>query len=102
MALLGTRSRWLAVMVAVTGIGVCLVALIGFVLMILQNNLPWSPEQSIREHYTAVGESYSQGFAVGFFLCFFMIMVAVSLDSWFESRRRRRSGDEPQPQRRVA
>ncbi len=74
------------ILVAVAGMGVCLVALVGFMMTVLQNNLPWHQGQDIREYYQAVGESYSQGFMIGFFLCFFMTMVAVSLSAWFESR----------------
>jgi hypothetical protein len=72
---------WAAVVLAVVGAGICLVALIGFVSTVNQNNLAWQTDQSIREHYLAVGHSYSQGFTVGFFLCFFLILIAVSLRS---------------------
>jgi hypothetical protein len=83
------NNRWVPILVAVAGMGVCLVALVGFLMTMLQNNLPWHQEQGIREYYQAVGESYSQGFMIGFFLCFFMTMVAVSLSTWFENRNRR-------------
>jgi hypothetical protein len=81
------NNRWVPILVAVAGMGVCMVALVGFMMTMLQNNLPWHHEQGIREYYQAVGESYSQGFMIGFFLCFFMTMVAVSLSTWFENRR---------------
>ena len=79
-------NRWIAILVAVAGMGVCLVALVGFVLTVLQNNLPWHQSSTIREHYQAVGDSYSQGFTVGFFLCFFMTMIAVVLSTFFSKR----------------
>jgi ABC-type Fe3+ transport system permease subunit len=81
-----TGNRWIAILVAVAGMGVCLVALVGFVLTVLQNNLPWHQSQTIREHYQAIGDSYSQGFTVGFFLCFFMTMIAVTLSTFFSRR----------------
>jgi ABC-type Fe3+ transport system permease subunit len=81
-----TENRWIAILVAVAGMGVCLVALVGFVLTVLQNNLPWHQSQSIREHYQAIGDSYSQGFTVGFFLCFFMTMIAVTISTFFGRR----------------
>ena len=72
------RSRWIGVSVAITGVGVCIVALVGFLVAIVKNNLPWDPGQSIREFYLRVGESYAQGFTVGFFLCFFLTLVVVA------------------------
>jgi len=81
-------NRWAAILLAVAGTGVCLIALVGFLATVTQNNLPWQADQSIREHYLAVGESYSQGFTVGFFLCFFLTLIAVSVKSWLEQRGR--------------
>jgi hypothetical protein len=73
------RSRWPAVLVAVSGLGVCVVALGGFIGRIVTNNLPWAAESFAREHYLAVGRSYSEGFMIGFFFCFFLMMAAVAL-----------------------
>jgi hypothetical protein len=81
-----TGNRWIAILVAVAGMGVCLVALVGFVLTVLRNNLPWHQAQSVRDYYQAVGDSYSQGFTVGFFLCFFMTMIAVTISTLFDRR----------------
>ena len=75
-----------AVVVAVAGMGICIVALVGFMLTMLQNNLPWHQAQTVREYYQAVGDSYSQGFTVGFFLCFFMTMIAVTISTIFDRR----------------
>ncbi len=72
------RSRWIGVAVAFTGVGVCVAALVGFLVAIVKNNLPWDPGHSIREFYLRVGESYAQGFTVGFFLCFFLTLVVVA------------------------
>jgi ABC-type Fe3+ transport system permease subunit len=80
-------NRWFAILLAVAGAGLCMVALVGFVVTIVQNNLPWSPDQSVRDHYLAVGQSYSQGFTVGFFLCFFLILIAVSVAAMVQHRR---------------
>jgi ABC-type Fe3+ transport system permease subunit len=80
-------NRWFAILLAVAGAGLCMVALIGFVATIVQNNLPWSPDQGIRDHYLAVGQSYSQGFTIGFFLCFFLTLIAVSVAALVQHRR---------------
>jgi len=79
-------NRWAAVLLAVVGAGVCLVALIGFLSTVNQNNLIWQSDLSIREHYLAVGDSYGQGFTVGFFLCFFLTLIAVCARSLLEQR----------------
>jgi len=68
--------------------GVCLVGLFGFVAMVATNNLPWHPDWTAQDHYLEIGRSYSQGFIVGFFLCFFLIMGAVSVVAWMDTRRR--------------
>jgi hypothetical protein len=83
------RNRWIAVLLAVAGIGICVVALVGFLLSMIDNNLPWYPNQTARDYYLAVGDSYSQGFTVGFFLCFFLTMMAVSIGALVEKRRRK-------------
>jgi len=84
-----TRSRWLAVAVSLVGLSVCVAGIVAFVLEVMQNTLPWSPSQSIRDHYLAVGQSYSEGFLSGFFLCLFLMLVAVVVTGV----------DRPQPQR---
>jgi hypothetical protein len=75
-------------LIATTGMGVCLVGLFGFVAMVATNNLPWHPDWTVQDHYVEIGRSYSQGFIVGFFLCFFLIMGAVSVVAWMDKRRR--------------
>jgi hypothetical protein len=76
-----------AMLIAGAGMGVCLVSLVGFVAMVATNNLPWHPDWTVQDHYLEIGRSYSQGFVIGFFLCFFLIMGAVSLAAWYENRR---------------
>jgi len=85
--LLGTGSTGLTLSVAIAGIGVCVVSLVGFVVQIVTNTLPWSASHGVREYYQAIGQSYSQGFLIGFFLCFFLVMVAVITDRWWRGRK---------------
>ncbi len=82
------RQRWTLVFLACVGTAACVAGIAAFVLGIVQNSLPWHPN-SIREHYLAVGDSYSQGFLAGFFLCFFLSLMAVAIGSWVEQRRSR-------------
>ena len=86
-------TRWIGLGIAVPGILVCLVALVSFVVTIKRNALAVGPDQLFfQEHYLAVGRAYSQAFAVGFFFCFFLILVAVISASWVDQWRRARAG----------
>lgn len=79
-------NRLLTLVVALAGIGVCATALTGFLVMIRTNNLPALSKDALRDHYLAVGHSYSQGFLVGFFLCFFMVLAAHAVGRRAERR----------------
>lgn len=82
--------RRLVLILAVPGTAVCLLALGGFLLKFSRNGIPWRPLLSQRDHYLAVGGAFSRGFATGFFLCFFLMLVAVAVGTWFEQRREAR------------
>lgn len=81
-------NRWIAILLAVAGLGICVAALVGFLVTMIHNNLPWEPDQSVREHYLAVGRSYSQGFTVGFFLSFSLSVLAISVAALVDHRRK--------------
>jgi hypothetical protein len=98
--MIGKENRWTA-LIALAGVGACFAALIHFLLTILYNRLPWpEAERAIRDHYLAVGNSYSQGFVVGFFLCFSLAVLAVVLAGWRAQSRTGESTCGPRP--RVA
>ena len=86
---MSVRDRWVAILVAVAGLAVCVTAVSVFVHGLANNNLSWHSGQSAREFYLAIGDSYSEGFIVGFFLCFFLVLVAVAVSSWVRQRRSR-------------
>jgi hypothetical protein len=73
------RARRVALVVAVPGLVVCLVVILGFFLRVLHGKLPWDGTSGTRDHYLAVGSAYSEGFGAGFFLCFFLILLAVGI-----------------------
>ena len=85
---MGGAKRRILVVLAVAGTGVCLAALGRFLVRIATNAIPWEHVRSTREHYLAVGASFSEGFAVGFFLCFFLLLIAYSLATAWERRSR--------------
>jgi hypothetical protein len=85
------RRRWFGIALALLGVGVCLSALLGFITMLWTNNLPSNDTGNVRDYYVVVGRSYSQGFTVGFFLCLFLSLVAVTVRDQVLSLRRRRA-----------
>ena len=87
MPMLKPRQRNVAVAIAIPGIVACASALAIFVWKIFDNRLPWHARQTAREHYIAVGNAYTDGFATGLFLCFFLMVLAAAVVAWFEHRR---------------
>ena len=84
------RDQRIAFVIAGTGVVVCAWAIFGFFRSIIENQLGWTHVATAQRHYQAVGESYSSGFAVGFFLCFFLAIAAISISAWVQDRRARR------------
>lgn len=83
-------------LIAIAGAGTSLAAVAHFVLTVFRNQLPWHTEA--RDYYLAVGRSYTQGFAIGFFLCFSLAVAATALAGILEQRRVE-SGSWAAPQR---
>src|SRR5262245_62115137 len=77
-----------SLVLGLAGAGICVAGLVRFLLVILFNKLPWSSEQPLRHYYQEVGRSYTQGFLVGFFLCFSLALASVGVSTWWDSRRR--------------
>ena len=73
------RQRWTLGIIAATGATVTATLILTFVLGIVQNSLPFGADWTVREHYLAIGDSFSQGFMAGFFLCFFLSLVALAV-----------------------
>ena len=84
-------DRRVAVAIAIPGAVCCVVAIAAFLGRIFRNELT-SPEGApTRTHYLQIGDAYTRGFVTGFFLCFFLMVLAVAIGSLFEQRRSRRS-----------
>jgi hypothetical protein len=78
-------TRRIALAAATLGAAYCIYLLIGFFGVIAGNRLPWEGSaQFTREHYLAVGQAYSRGFAVGFFFCFCLALIAMLVGTWYE------------------
>ena len=72
-------NRPLVLIVAVVGLLVCVLAIVGFFSTIATNDLPVNQRAFHAEHYEAVGSAYSGGFAVGFFFCLSLIVILSAL-----------------------
>lgn len=83
-----SKARWVVILLSIAGAGVCASVVVMFLSTIMNNNLPYAPDQGAREHYVAVGQSFSQGFASGFFLCFFLTFAAYLIGTQVERKRR--------------
>ena len=93
-----SRTRQISLAAATLGAGYCLYSLIGFLRIIADNRLVWEGSARFtREHYLAVGEAYSRGFVVGFFLCFCLAVIALIIGNWYEKsvRSRRAVAEAP-------
>ncbi len=81
------RQRWVAIAIAVPGIVVCSLAVLSFFGSIRANALTGGEQPFFQEHYQALSHAYSQAFAVGFFLCFFLTLAGLAVSARFDSRR---------------
>lgn len=85
------RVRWSITLIAVIGLAVCATVVGGFLLTMVNNDLPWEEGLSAGSYYKAVGSAYSSGFVAGFFFSFFLVLLAVVAAAWFDARRSHRS-----------
>ena len=74
-----TRRPWLILSLAIAGIGVCALGLGGFIWSVFSNNLPWEPNQSARDYYLEIGNAFGDGFVIGFFMCFFLVLGVLTM-----------------------
>ena len=81
------RQRWIALGIALPGIFACIVAVLGFFARFQANELAYG-RPFFQEHYLALGSAYSQAFAAGFFLCFFLTLAGLALAARLEPRHR--------------
>ncbi len=91
------RVRWSITMIAVIGLAVCATVVGGFLLTMVNNDLPWQESLSAGSYYKAVGSAYSSGFVAGFFFSFFLVLLAVVVAAWFDARRAGRAAADPAP-----
>lgn len=84
-------SQLRILIVAIVGAATSIVAVAHFVLTVMNNRLPW--HRGVRDFYLAVGRSYTEGFAIGFFFCFSLTVAATALAGMLKNRRERPATD---------
>jgi hypothetical protein len=89
------RSTRMVILISLGSAAACFAAVVHFLLTLSRNGLPSLEENFVREHYLTVGRFYTQGFIVGFFLCFSLTVAAVTVNRWWEARSARFPGPGP-------
>ena len=80
-----TQQR-MTLLVAVPGTIASVLALTAFLLRVFYNRLELPMAATIPAFYNAVGDAYGEGFMAGFSLCFFLVLLAVAIGTWYEGR----------------
>lgn len=81
------RQRRVYLLIGIAGAIASGFALAGFLLKMLRNGLVAPAAPTIQAFYQSVGSAYGEGFMAGFALCFFLTLLAVAVEGWFERRR---------------
>ncbi|HZN54165.1 MAG TPA: hypothetical protein VFB67_02490 [Candidatus Polarisedimenticolaceae bacterium] len=89
------RQRAASILIGVAGSVASMLALAAFLRKMHRNDLELPLAPTSQAVYRSVGEAYTGGFTAGFSLCFFLVLLAVAVGTWYESRRARHAADAP-------
>jgi hypothetical protein len=86
--------------VSAAGLAVAAAAFLNFARSVAHNAIAGGPALTrYPEYYRQVGSYYTRGFTTGFFVCYFLMMLAVIVGSWVDevrrSRRAARAAESP-------
>jgi len=83
--------RIAALAVSAAGLSVAGSAFLHFVRAVAGNAVEGGPVLTrYPEYYRQIGHYYARGFTTGFFVCYFLTMIAVIVGSWVDELRRAR------------
>ncbi len=77
----------MSIVIGIVGAIGSALALVDFILKVSQNALDIPDVATPQAFYQSVGDAYGGGFIAGFALCFFLMLLAVAIGTWYESRR---------------
>jgi len=96
-----TVIRIAGIAVSLAGLAIGAAAFLRFVASVAHNSLAGGPMLArIPEYYRQVGAYYARGFVTGFFVCYFLMLLAMIVGSWVDEARksgRVRRAAEPAP-----
>ena len=83
--------RVTGLVVSAAGFAVAGSAFLRFVRAVAGNAIEGGPALTrYPEYYRQIGHYYARGFTTGFFVCYFLMMLAVIVGSWVDEARRAR------------
>lgn len=87
---MNSTVRWVLVVAGAAGVLFSLVGFVDIIEVFQTNGVTDGEPVGLREHYLQLGRFYARGFTTGFFLCFSLMLVAVSVGTWYDERRKAR------------
>jgi len=86
-----TVIRIAGIAVSLAGLAIGAAAFLRFVASVAHNSLAGGPMLThIPEYYRQVGAYYGRGFVTGFFVCYFLMLLAMIVGAWVDEARRTR------------
>lgn len=87
--------------VSLMGLVVATTTLVRFLRAVAANALPGGPSLTrYPEYYRQIGAHYASGFTTGFFVCYFLMLLAMIVGSWVDETRRARAASPVAPPER--
>ena len=82
--------RSILIVIGIAGVLLSTVGFVDFVQVIRSNAVSDGEPVGLREYYLQIGNFYSRGFTTGFFFCFSLMLVAVTIGTWYDDRAKAR------------